>query len=76
MEEPMSDPVGNEQIDNYLRQALNIAWVELDGPKERVRLSKAIDYVAHRLLRITSWPDSPQPETFPFVQKSGNQPGE
>jgi hypothetical protein len=73
----MNDPGGNEAIDNYLRQALNIAYVELGSPPiGQRRLGEAITYVANRLMRIGPWPDSPQPEAFPFVQKSGNQIGE
>jgi hypothetical protein len=63
---------GNENIDNYLRQALNIAWVMLGGGP----LEEAKAYVSKRLGNITSWADSPQPEAFPFVQQSGNQEGE
>jgi hypothetical protein len=75
-DQPNSNPnfpqSGNENIDNYLRQALNIAWVMLGGgPLEE---SKA--YVSKRLENITSWADSPQPEAFPFVQNGGIQEGE
>jgi hypothetical protein len=78
-----SDAGGNEQIDNYLRAALNIAWVELEGPKIYVSgpgsppdLDDCQRYIRARLERITPWPDSPQPEAFPFIQKSGSQEGE
>ncbi len=72
----MPDPGGNENIDNYLRQALNIAWVELEAENEASGLGDAKRYIEHRLRYVGPWPDSPQPEAFPFIQKSGNQEGE
>jgi hypothetical protein len=71
----MNDPGGNEQIDGYLRDALNIAWVELGGNLRPITLDEAITYLTSRLLSITPWPDAPS-EAFPFVQKSGTQEGE
>jgi hypothetical protein len=70
------DPGGNEQIDNYLRQSLNIAWVKLQELDEPSALTDAKAYLAYRLRIVGPWPDSPQPEAFPFVQKGGIQEGE
>ena len=62
-----------ETIDGYLRTALNEACVSVPEGSPILDLEQSKEVLRERLRVIKSWPDSPEPDAFPFVQKSGSQ---
>jgi len=62
-----------ETIDGYLRTALNEASDSVPEGSPILDLEQSKEVLRERLRVIKSWPDSPEPDVFPFVQKSGSQ---
>lgn len=71
----MEETTGAKQIDDYLRDALNIAYVELtsEHTKNKITLAEAKKYVQARLKTVGSYPNSPDPSAFPFTEPPGTQ---
>lgn len=63
-----------EQINNYLRPALNLVWAKL---KEEGRGAVSLDEAKTELKSILDttgpYPESPDPNAFPFTTRSGSQ---